>query len=80
MTPVEVAALRGRLLYALDATRPTEEPPASLYALVLGCCFLAAPDAEHEERLEELFYGRARLEQVDGDEILSALLLAGGAS
>jgi hypothetical protein len=73
---LDIDRLRGRLLWALDATRPTEEPPASLFVLVLGACWLAAPDAEAEERLEELFYSACSEELLDGDDVINALLMA----
>lgn len=72
---IDTAALRTRLAWALN---PEVDRDGSLYLLALGACYLACSTAEEEERLEELFYGQARFELVDGDGLLSTLILAGG--
>jgi hypothetical protein len=66
--------LRARLAHAL--TRPDEhgDPEGSLYLHALACVYLAAPEPA-EPALGHEFHLAAEAEQVDGDEVLTALCL-----
>lgn len=75
---IDVRSLRARLTHALrlDVTHD-----GSLYLHALGACYLACSDDGEEQALERLFYGQASFEVVNGDDVLSALILvAGGVS
>jgi len=63
---------RGVLEYALRFDVPQD---GSLYLRILGAVYLAAP-TEAEPGLGSEFYLQAATELADGDEVLTALLLA----
>lgn len=63
---------RGVLEYALRFDVPQD---GSLYLRVLACVYLAAP-THAEPSLAREFYLAADGESVDGDDVLTALLLA----
>jgi len=63
--------LRGCVEHAL---RFDVAHAGSLYLNVLACVYLGAPEVA-EPALANLFYSQAGAERVDGDEMLTALLL-----
>jgi hypothetical protein len=63
--------LRGCVEYALRFDVAHE---ASLYLNILACAYLAAPESA-EPTLAHEFYLAASAENVDGDNVLTALLL-----
>jgi hypothetical protein len=71
MSRIDTERLRGCLEYALrfDVTHV-----GSLYLNVLACVYLAAPDSA-EPTLAHEFYLQAQAEQVNGDNVLNALLV-----
>jgi hypothetical protein len=67
-------AQRARLQFAAQSLANEHAPVGSLFLYTLGCAFLSAPDAsDFESTLERLFLDQADKEEVDGDEILTAL-------
>ena len=71
------------LRYAAEAATNKDAPPGSPYLYALGCAYMMSPeDLPASDWLEQLFYDQARAEEgdgVNGDEILTALSMAGGA-
>lgn len=72
MSRIDSERLRGCLEHAL---RFDVHHDGSLYLNALACCYLAAP-SESEPTLGSEFYLAASAEGVDGDDVLTALLLA----
>lgn len=68
-----MTALRARLKLALVA----DGFRGSLYLLVIASCWLACDSASVRElgMLESIFYQQAAAESLDGDEVITALLL-----
>lgn len=71
--PVNEERLRGCAEYAL---RFDVAHDGSLYLRLLACVCLACPEADALTVLETLYYEQADAEHVDGDDVLTALLLA----
>jgi hypothetical protein len=63
--------LRERLVAALVETPPS----ASLYLRALGCVYLATDDAVEEAALEVLYRKQVETEGIDGDDLLTQLIL-----
>jgi len=76
---VDLGALRMRLSHAL---RLDMEHEASLYLMAVAACFLACDAASPGElgMLESIYYQQAAAEGVDGDDLLTAVLLVEVAS
>ncbi len=72
MSRITAERLRGCVEYALRFDVAHE---GSLYLNVLACVYLGAPEGAEPE-LAQLFYDQAGAEDVDGDDVLTALLLA----
>ena len=70
---INAPALRARVSFALDST----ELAGSLYLRVMGCVYLAcdSESPDEESTLEILFFEQARIEAVDGDDLITRLLL-----
>jgi hypothetical protein len=68
---IDLGALRDRLTHALN-----RKAEGSLYIWALGSCYLCCSEPEEEERLEALYYSQAREEGIDGDDTLSAIVMA----
>lgn len=77
VSAIDMGALRGRLLVALRG-----ELPGSLFLQAIGSLLLsAAPDHPTENALwDSLFELQARLENVNGSELLASLANVTGAS
>lgn len=71
MSRIPAERFRGCVEYALRFDVPHE---GSLYLRVLACVYLGAPEPS-EPSLAHEFYQQAQAEKVDGDDVLSALLL-----
>ena len=71
---IDLGALRARLEHAL---RLDVMHGGSLYLLVLCCAFLACDERSVGElqMLESVYYSQAEAEGVDGDDLLTAVLL-----
>lgn len=71
---INMVALRARLEHALRLGLAHE---GSLYLLVLCCAFLSCDERSVGElqMLESVYYSQAEAEDVDGDELLTAVLL-----
>lgn len=69
---IDAERLRGCTEYALRFDVPHE---GSLLLRLLGCVYLAAPFGA-EPTLAREFYLQADSEGIDGDDLLTALLLA----
>lgn len=72
MTRIDGDRLRGCLEHAL---RFDVAHDGTLYLNLLACVYLAAPESA-EPSLGHEFYLHAEAEHVDGDDVLTALLLA----
>lgn len=73
---IDTEALRGRAEYAL---RFDVDHAGSLYLRLLASVYLAAEGDEQGEEvlaLENIYQVQAALEEIDGDAILTTLLLA----
>lgn len=70
---------RAMLDYAAQASTNRVAPAGSPYLYALACAYLASPEASDEEAtLERMFLDRADVEDVDGDDLLTALCLVDG--
>lgn len=70
--PSEEARLRERIGGVLKEPPPT----ASLYLRTLGCLYLAAEAGTGgEDALEAVYYRQAELEDLEGDDLLTSLIL-----
>jgi hypothetical protein len=71
MSRIPTERLRGCVEHAL---RFDVEHVGSLYLNVLACVYLGAPESS-EPTLAHEFYLQAQAEHVDGDDVLTALLV-----
>lgn len=71
MSRIPTERLRGCVEHAL---RFDVEHDGSLFLNLLACVYLGAPEVA-EPALAQLFYAQAGAERVDGDEVLTALLM-----
>lgn len=71
---IDLGALRARLSFAL---RLDVEHEGSVYLLALAACFLACDDASPGElgMLESIYYQQAAAEDLDGDDLLTAVAM-----
>ena len=76
---IDSASLRARLRWAIGQSMQTADD-GSLYLLCLGACFLACSHVREEETLQALYYTQAAVEEIEADDLLSRIILAGGAS
>ena len=72
MSRIDADRLRGCIEYAL---RFDVAHDGSLYLNALACVYLAAPESA-EPTLAHEYHLQADAERVDGDDVLTALLLA----
>ena len=71
MSRIAAERLRGCTEHALRFDIPQI---GSMYLRLLACVYLGAPDTA-EPNLAHEFYLQAQAERVDGDEVLTALLV-----
>lgn len=71
---IDLGALRARLTHAL---RLDVHQEASVYLLAVAACWLACDAASIGElgMLEAIFYQQCEAEGLDGDELITTLLL-----